>query len=82
MVYVYILKSINYERYYVGLSSNMNRRLKEHNSKQVKSTKPYTPYNLIYSKSFDTMDCARDYEKYLKVRSNKEKLLKDLLHIK
>lgn len=82
MVYVYILKSIGVDRFYVGLSSDLSRRLKEHNSKQVKSTKPYAPYNLIYTKSFDTLSEARDYEKYLKVHSNREKILKDLKYIK
>jgi len=81
MFYVYIIKSCNENWYYVGLSNNLDRRIREHNCKKVRSTIAHAPFKLVYSKSFDTRVEARDYEKYLKVRSNKEKILRDLEYL-
>ena len=81
MFFVYVLKSISENWYYVGLTNNLDRRLKQHNLKKVRSTIAHTPFKLVYSRSFNTRLKARDYEKYLKVRSNKEKLIKDLAYI-
>jgi len=78
MIYVYLLKSIKNDWFYVGLSSDVHRRLKEHNDGHQKSTKFYKPFKLIYTKEFQTIADARDYEKYLKISSNKEKLIKSL----
>lgn len=78
--FVYLLKSVEEHWHYVGLTNNLERRLKQHNGLKVRSTKAHAPYKLIYYKSFKNRDDARDYEKFLKVRSNKEKLLKDLYY--
>lgn len=78
MYEVYVLKSLIKNWYYVGLSLNKNIRFKQHNNGQVQSTKAYKPFNLIFSKAFNTRIQARDYEKFLKIRSNKEKFLKHL----
>ena len=51
---------------YVGMTSDENRRLKEHNSGQVKSTKSKCPWEIIYIEEFDTLAEARKREKYLK----------------
>jgi len=40
---VYILKSKKKNRYYVGCTSNLDRRIDEHNNGKVKSTNGYTP---------------------------------------
>ena len=38
---VYILKSFNFNRYYVGHSADTEKRLSEHNSGKVRSIKAY-----------------------------------------
>ena len=78
MFWVYILKSINNSWFYVGMSSNPDMRLIQHNTGQVRSTKSRKPYIIIYRKEFKQVDVARDFEKYLKIRSNKETVLKKL----
>ncbi|MBZ0180937.1 MAG: GIY-YIG nuclease family protein, partial [Melioribacteraceae bacterium] len=37
--FVYILTSLKDSKRYIGMTSDLNRRLKEHNSGKVKSTK-------------------------------------------
>lgn len=48
MYTVYILKSTLHDRYYVGHTNNIDKRLKKHNAGQVKSTKPFKPWTLIH----------------------------------
>lgn len=73
MFYNYIIQSSVKKYFYVGLTKNIEARFKQHNLGQVKSTKPY---NLIFVQITDSINRARDLEKYLKIRWNKESLLK------
>ena len=66
MFYTYAISSLNKNYIYVGLTSNLERRLSEHNKGYNKTTKPYKPFNLIYFESFSTRIEARKKEKYLK----------------
>ena len=45
---VYILKSLKHNRYYIGHSVNIEKRLFEHNLGKVRSTKAYRPWEIIY----------------------------------
>ncbi len=63
---VYILYSSEDQRYYVGISRNVNRRLAEHNQGTVRSTKPFVPWELVYQENHATMELARLREKYFK----------------
>jgi len=45
--YVYILHSPVFKRFYIGQTNNMNNRLSFHNKGNVKSTKPYIPFELV-----------------------------------
>lgn len=47
MYYVYILKSIKDNNLYIGRTNNLDRRLKEHNSGKVSSTKSRKPFVLL-----------------------------------
>jgi putative endonuclease len=64
--FVYILKSDNFERYYIGQTSNLQNRLKEHNSKKVFSTKPFSPWKIIHFETFTTRTEAIQREHFLK----------------
>ena len=61
MYYTYFIQSDSFGRHY----KDMGKRLKEHNSGQTRSTKPFAPWRLVYYEEFDTFAEARDREKYL-----------------
>lgn len=79
MVSVYLIKSVNNNWFYVGISKNVIQRLISHNSGKQKATKFYKPFQIVYTKEFDNYKAAREYEKLIKIRSNKEKLIKSLI---
>ena len=77
MFYVYVLKSKNHKWYYVGSTQNVAKRLQQHNTGHVKSTKFRSPYELIYTEEFETVLDARYREKEIKQnRSQKEEIIK------
>ncbi|PTN09111.1 GIY-YIG nuclease family protein [Mangrovibacterium marinum] len=72
MYTVYAIKSEIDGRIYVGFSSNLERRLKEHNSGKTKSTKGYRPWRLIFKEQCDSRIEARKLEKFYKSGKGKE----------
>ena len=79
MYFVYILYSEKYNRTYTGMSKDILKRLKQHNSKQNKSTKAYVPWEIIFKEEFETRVDARKREKYLKTGVGRE-FIKALLN--
>jgi len=74
MYFVYAIKSITKNYIYVGMSNNLERRLKEHNNAENRSTKLYKPFVLILSEELETREVARKREKFLKSGIGKEYL--------
>lgn len=72
MYYVYAISSLVKKYIYVGLTSNIEKRLTEHNAGYQRSTMAYTPYKLIYKELFTTRVEARAREKYFKSGIGKE----------
>ncbi len=72
MITVYAISSLTKSYIYVGLSTQLDKRVDRHNKGQNKTTKPYAPFKLIYSKEFSNRKEARAYEKYLKSGIGKE----------
>lgn len=64
--YVYAIKSEVDGRIYVGFSSDVEKRLKQHNAGKTKSTKGYRPWILIYTEEITGRIAARAKEKYYK----------------
>ena len=64
--YAYILKSVNHNKHYYGHTSDLNRRLAEHNIGLSKFTKKYIPWELVYFEEFPTRSEAMRREKYFK----------------
>jgi putative endonuclease len=64
--YTYVLRSIEFERNYVGFSKDIENRLKQHNSGKTFSTKPYRPWRILFYEEFDTQEEALKREKWLK----------------
>ncbi|WP_248724525.1 GIY-YIG nuclease family protein [Seonamhaeicola sp. ML3] len=65
-MFVYVLISEKDGRFYVGMTSNVEKRLAEHNAGRTKSTKGYRPWKLFFFESLDNREEARKREKYLK----------------
>ena len=72
MHFVYILKSVNSGRYYIGCTENVNRRLKEHNNGKVFSTQPLRPFKLMLKQEYPTLSLARKTERKLKSFKRKD----------
>lgn len=75
MFYNYILQSLKSETLYVGYTTDLVKRLKEHNQGLNKSTKPYKPWRLIYYEACLDYKDAKRRENYLKT-SQGQRLLK------
>ena len=64
--YNYILKSLKDGHYYIGYTSNLKARLKDHKNGKVVSTRFRRPLKLVYYEVSFNLDSALKREKYLK----------------
>lgn len=72
MVTVYLLESMrNPSRRYVGITIDIDRRLRQHDAGEVRSTSPYRPWSLIAAFSFSSNPVGIAFEKYLKSGSGR-----------
>lgn len=72
MYYVYILKSIIDNSYYIGCTNSVERRLKEHNTGSSKYTKNKRPWVLVYKEEYKTLSEARKREGAIKSRKKRD----------
>ena len=72
MKYVYLLQSVAFpgERY-IGITSDLNRRLEEHNSGKSNHTSKYGPWKIVTAVRFEDDERAAAFEKYLKSGSGR-----------
>lgn len=66
MFYVYVLKSQKDGTYYYGSTSNVAKRLRDHNSGKAKFTKGHRPYAVQYLEEFETKREAQERERFFK----------------
>jgi putative endonuclease len=66
MYIAYIIKSLKVNRYYIGSTENIERRLLYHNFGKVESTKAYKPWMVVYTERFETKSDALKREKQIK----------------
>jgi len=81
--FVYILYSQKDYKLYVGCTSNLENRIKEHNSKKVTATKNRVPLVVIHSEKFEDKAEAFNRERFLKSLWSgrfKRKILKEYLN--
>ena len=71
MYFVYVLYSLKFDRSYVGMTTDLDRRLYQHNTGQNSSTKPYLPWKIVHTEEFLTVHDAREREKYLKIAAGR-----------
>ena len=79
-MYVYIMTNKNNTTLYVGVTSNLIKRVWEHKNHIFEGfTSKYLLHKLVYFETFDDEISAITYEKYLKkcYRKTKEKLITD-----
>jgi len=70
--YVYFLKSLKDGSYYIGVSDNYVRRLKEHNSSLSKSTRFKKPWQLVRLEEFNNINSVYRREKFLKAKKSRK----------
>jgi len=75
MFYLYILQSQKDKGFYIGISTDPQKRLSEHNKGKTKSTKPRIPFIIIYQKEFKKRIDPRKREIELKNNYQKRKEL-------
>jgi putative endonuclease len=72
MKYVYMLQSETYsDRYYTGCTTDLKRRLAEHNRGESTHTKKHLPWKLISYLAFSDAVKANKFEAYLKTASGR-----------
>lgn len=76
--YVYILQSIKNQSLYIGYTSNLKTRLKEHNRGFNFSTKINVPWQLIHYEAYLNEKDVKRREKYLKTNQG-SRLLKRMM---
>jgi putative endonuclease len=67
MRYVYLLQSeASADQRYVGITSDLKKRLAEHNAGKSPHTAKYTPWKLVTYVAFSNEKKAETFERYLK----------------
>jgi putative endonuclease len=65
--YVYLLASArSIDRRYLGVTTDLRRRLAEHNSGKSPHTAKFVPWRLVTYVAFSGEQRAADFERYLK----------------
>jgi putative endonuclease len=72
MHYVYMLESLSEpDRIYVGITTDLRRRWREHNSGKVIHTSKHLPWRVKTYLAFSDRDQAYKFERYLKSASGR-----------
>jgi putative endonuclease len=74
MYYTYILYSESADRYYVGSTGNLEKRLEKHNFGNTVSTRPYRPWKLVYFEEYETKSAALRRESEIKMKKSRKYL--------
>ena len=72
MCWIYILKNIETNKYYIGSTKNLEKRLNQHLHHHTRTTKVLKTYSLAYTEKFDKINDARKREKQLKSYKSKK----------
>ncbi|MDP2938965.1 MAG: GIY-YIG nuclease family protein [Candidatus Omnitrophota bacterium] len=78
--FVYILRGLKNNKLYIGSTTEINRRVNQHEIGSVKATRPLRPIKLEFFQEYDNINLARKIEHKLKKFKRKdflEKIIKD-----
>lgn len=78
MHFLYILHSLKDGNFYTGITDNLERRVKEHESGKNFSTAPRRPFKLIYYEAYLLKEDAEARERYLKTSMGRRVIRKQL----
>jgi len=78
MVQMYALYNNVNSEIYIGITQDLERRLKEHNSGKNRYTKAFKPLKVFYTEIFDDYNSARQREIYFKTTKGRRELRKKL----
>ncbi|MFA6184201.1 MAG: GIY-YIG nuclease family protein [Parcubacteria group bacterium] len=81
MYYVYILLSLRDDKFYIGYTGNLKKRIQQHGNGKVESTSKRLPIKLIYYECYAIKEDARRNEKYYKTTKGRDALRKKLKDI-
>jgi len=70
--YVYFLKSEKDGSYYIGVTSNIKERFKEHNSGLSKSTASKRPWVLVRVEKYSDIKTAYQRERFIKAKKSRK----------
>ena len=79
MYFLYILRSKEYPKTYVGITDNLDRRLTEHNAGKSAFSRRYKPWSFVHHEQFLDRLEARKKERYYKSAAGR-KIIKKILH--
>ena len=71
---VYVLQSANDGGLYIGFTTDLTRRLEEHNSGTSAATAPRRPFELVFCEHYRSKPDALRREVYLKTSSGRRAL--------
>jgi len=66
MYYLYILESVNHQKTYVGSTTDVDRRLREHNKGKSSFTSRFKPWKVVYTEKLESYTKSRQREKFYK----------------
>ena len=78
MFTVYILLNDKLSRTYIGYTSDIEERLKYHNTGKVTATKHLKPWRIIYTENMASMNEAKRREQYWKSGAGRRNIKKIL----
>ena len=74
MYKIYWLINEEKTKTYVGFSNRLNKRLLEHKSKKIKTTKKFGNFKVYLLEEINTLEDARRRERYWKSSAGRKKL--------
>jgi putative endonuclease len=78
--YVYVLRSESDSGFYIGFSTNLRARLRQHQNGESFATKSRGPWKLIYYEAYTECEDAEGREKFLKSGAGRRFLRTQLRH--
>ncbi|MAG12441.1 excinuclease ABC subunit C [bacterium] len=69
MFFFYTLQSLKDKDLYFGYTSDLQKRVKEHNNGNVSSTENRKPFDVVYYEAYKSEQDARERERQIKRRA-------------